>query len=111
MNYIKLFKEESEKEKIILKKNELEMFEKYLFLIEEWNKKINITSIKKKEEVVIKHFFDSILVLKYVSLFGKVADIGSGGGFPGIPLKIINPSLEMFLIEPIRKRANFLKSV
>ena len=87
------------------------MFEKYLFLIEEWNKKVNITSIIKHDEIVIKHFLDSLLVLKHVSLFGKIADIGSGGGFPGIPLKIMNPSFEIFLIEPIRKRANFLRTV
>jgi len=106
-----LLKDEAKKKEIFLKSEELEFFEKYLFLIEEWNKKINITSIKNKEEVAIKHFLDSLLVLKHVFLFGKIADIGTGGGFPGIPLKIVEPSLEMFLIEPIRKRANFLRTV
>jgi 16S rRNA (guanine527-N7)-methyltransferase len=106
-----LLKDEANKEKIFLKSEELKLFEKYLFLIEEWNKKINITSIKNQEEVVIKHFIDSLLVLKHVYLFGIIADIGTGGGFPGIPLKIVDPSLEMFLIEPIRKRANFLRTV
>jgi 16S rRNA (guanine527-N7)-methyltransferase len=106
-----LLKEEAKKEKIFLKNEQVVLFEKYLFLIEEWNKKINITSIKNKEEVAIKHFIDSLLVLKYVFLSGKIADIGTGGGFPGIPLKIVEPSLEIFLIEPIRKRANFLRTV
>jgi len=92
-------------------KKEIELFEKYLFLIEEWNKKINITSIKNKEEVAIKHFIDSLLVLKHVSLYGIIADIGTGGGFPGIPLKIVKPSFEILLIEPIRKRSNFLRTV
>jgi 16S rRNA (guanine527-N7)-methyltransferase len=110
-NWKTLLKDEANKEKIFLKSEELKLFEKYLFLIEEWNKKINITSIKNQEEVVIKHFIDSLLVLKHVYLFGIIADIGTGGGFPGIPLKIVDPSLEMFLIEPIRKRANFLRTV
>ena len=106
-----ILKQEVKKEKIFLKKEEIELFKKYLFLIEEWNKKINITSIKNQEEVAIKHFIDSLLVLKHVPLSGRVADIGTGGGFPGIPLKIAEPSLEIFLIEPIRKRANFLRTV
>jgi 16S rRNA (guanine527-N7)-methyltransferase len=106
-----VLKEETKKEGIFLKNEQIEMFEKYLFLIEEWNKKINITSIKNREEVSIKHFIDSLLVLKHVSLSGVIADIGTGGGFPGIPLKIVKPSLEIFLIEPIRKRANFLRTV
>jgi 16S rRNA (guanine527-N7)-methyltransferase len=106
-----ILKEESKKEGIFLNNEQIEMFEKYLFLIEEWNKKINITSIKNKEEVAIKHFIDSLLVLKHVYLSGIIADIGTGGGFPGIPLKIVEPSFEMFLIEPKRKRASFLKTV
>jgi 16S rRNA (guanine527-N7)-methyltransferase len=106
-----ILKQEAKKEEIFLKKEEIELFKKYLFLIEEWNKKINITSIKNQEEVAIKHFIDSLLVLKHVPLSGRVADIGTGGGFPGIPLKIAEPSLEIFLIEPIRKRANFLRTV
>ena len=106
-----ILKQEAKKEEIFLKKEEIELFKKYLFLIEEWNKKINITSIKNQEEVAIKHFIDSLLVLNYVPLSGRVADIGTGGGFPGIPLKIAEPSLEIFLIEPIRKRANFLRTV
>ena len=106
-----VLKEESKKEEIFLNNEQIEMFEKYLFLIEEWNKKINITSIKNKEEVAIKHFIDSFLVLNHVPLSGRVADVGTGGGFPGIPLKIAEPALEIFLIEPIRKRSNFLRTV
>ncbi len=106
-----VFKTETEKAGIILNKEKIELFEKYLFLLEEWNKKINLTTIRVREEVVIKHFIDSLFVLKQVPLSGKIADIGSGGGFPGIPLKIMNPSLKITLIEPIRKRASFLKTV
>lgn len=110
VNFKNIIKKETKKEGFFLKKEEVELFEKYLFLLEEWNKKINITSIKNREEVIIKHFIDSILVLKYVSLYGTIADIGTGGGFPGIPLKIVDPSLEIFLVEPMRKRSNFLRT-
>ena len=73
-----ILKKEAKKEEIFLKKEEIELFKKYLFLLEEWNKKINITSIKNQEEVAIKHFIDSLLVLNHVPLSGRVADIGTG---------------------------------
>ena len=92
-----------------LNDQELELFEIYLRELNEWNRKINITSIKNTEDIIIKHFIDSLYVLKYVTLSGKIADIGSGGGFPGIPLKIKKPALDMVLIESSRKKANFLQ--
>ena len=78
------------------------------FLIEE-NKKINLTAITKEDEIYIKHFYDSIIVSKYIdfSISLKVADIGTGAGFPGIPLKIIYPNLKLYLIEPTLKRCLF----
>jgi len=105
-----VFKNASENIGILLREKEIALFEKYLLLLEEWNKKINITAIKSREEIAIKHFIDSLSVLKHVSLSGKIADLGSGGGFPGIPLKIVEPALDLVLIEPIRKRANFLRT-
>ncbi|MGI6710145.1 MAG: 16S rRNA (guanine(527)-N(7))-methyltransferase RsmG [Bacilli bacterium] len=80
------------------------------FLIEE-NKKINLTAITKEDEIYIKHFYDSIIVSKYIdfSISLKVADIGTGAGFPGIPLKIIYPNLKLYLIEPTLKRCLFLE--
>lgn len=87
-------------------------FEKYYEILEEESKKYNLTSITSKEEVYIKHFYDSALPLKKIDLSNKkVIDVGSGAGFPGIPLKIVNPSIKMTLVEPTTKRANFLKMV
>lgn len=84
----------------------------YNYLLEE-NKKYNLTRITDYEEVLIKHFYDSLTLLK-TGLFKSgmsVADIGSGAGFPGIPLAIINKDINFSLIESQTKKANFLKSV
>lgn len=82
--------------------------EYYKFLIEE-NEKYNLTAITEKDEVFYKHFLDCAKVLEYIDLSGKViCDVGSGAGFPGIVLKILCPSLKLYIIEPIGKRCNFL---
>ncbi|MEI6125020.1 MAG: 16S rRNA (guanine(527)-N(7))-methyltransferase RsmG [Pseudomonadota bacterium] len=94
---------------IALDSNEIDLFSRYLVELQEWNKKINITSITKAEDIIIKHFLDSLTVFQYIDVYGCVVDIGSGGGFPGIPLKIKKPSLNMLLIEAKRKKANFLR--
>ena len=96
---------------IILSEKELLLFEIYLEILQEWNKKINITSIKKTEDIIIKHFIDSLSVLKFIDISGSLVDIGSGGGFPGIPIKIKIPALKLTLIEATRKKSNFLKTV
>ncbi len=90
-------------------KKEAGLFKLYLDILQEWNSKVNITSIKKHEDIIIKHILDSIAVIKYIDISGKIVDIGSGGGFPGIPLKIKIPSLQVTLIEAKRKKANFLR--
>lgn len=83
----------------------------YDFLVEE-NKKYNLTAITELDEVYIKHFYDSTMMMKFVDLEGKrLCDIGSGAGFPSIPLKIIIPSLRVTIIEPTLKRVNFLKEL
>lgn len=83
----------------------------YEILIEE-SKKMNLTSITEIEDVYIKHFYDSILLSKTVDLKSKsLVDVGTGAGFPGLVLKIIEPSLDVTLVEPTTKRCNFLKLV
>ncbi|MCX8042972.1 MAG: 16S rRNA (guanine(527)-N(7))-methyltransferase RsmG [Desulfobacterota bacterium] len=96
---------------LTLSAKELTLFEIYLQILQEWNKKINITAIKTTKDIIIKHFIDSLAVLKYINISGSLVDIGSGGGFPGIPIKINNPSIELTLIEANRKKSNFLKTV
>ena len=101
-------------ERIISKltKEQKEKFQIYYdFLINE-NKLYNLTSITDINEVYIKHFYDSFSLLDYLNLDDlKVLDIGSGAGFPGIPLKIMNDKIKLTIIEPTLKRINFLKEL
>ncbi len=76
-----------------------------------WNSRINLTAITAPEDIAIKHFVDSLLPQKVIKLEGSLADIGSGAGFPGVPLKIINPWLCVSLVESNRKKANFLRHI
>lgn len=82
----------------------------YLYMnnLIEWNQKINLTAIKDEKEIVIKHFIDSVLVNKYID-GNKILDLGSGAGFPGIPLKIVNRNLKVTLIDSVNKKVNFMK--
>ncbi len=91
--------------------NQLEKFDKYMRLLLEWNEKINLTSIVEPDEVKIKHFLDSLTVLKYIHDDDKVIDIGTGAGFPGIPLKIMKPDAKITLLDSLNKRINFLNIV
>lgn len=76
-----------------------------------WNQKMNLTSIKKPKEMAEKHFIDSISITPFLDQNLKLLDLGSGGGFPGIPLKIMIPSLQFVLLDSSRKKVNFLKQV
>jgi 16S rRNA (guanine527-N7)-methyltransferase len=76
-----------------------------------WNRKINLTSITLPQDIAVKHFVDSLAPAQFISENARLLDIGSGGGFPGIPLKILKPSLSVLLIDGVRKKANFLKHV
>jgi 16S rRNA (guanine527-N7)-methyltransferase len=91
---------------------QINAFITYLFELKKWNKAYNLTSLEKDEDIVVKHFLDSLLYLKAMPEGEiKVADIGSGAGFPGIPIKIIRPETEMYLIEPSRKKFAFLRHI
>lgn len=74
-----------------------------------WNRKMNLTAITAPTEVAVKHFLDSLAPVPVIPSGGKLLDIGSGGGFPGIPLKIAIPSLSVVLIDASRKKVSFLK--
>lgn len=90
--------------------NIVEMFKKYYELLIYFNEKFNITAITEEKEVYIKHFVDSILPTNIFKK-GMLIDIGSGGGFPAIPLKIINKDLEVTMLEATGKKCEFLKTV
>lgn len=86
-------------------------FNEYMDLLLEWNKKINLTAITEKDEIVLKHFIDSLTIKKYIKSNSKVLDVGTGAGFPGIPLKIYDNSLDITLLDSLNKRINFLNDV
>lgn len=85
----------------------------YKDLLKEWNQKINITSIDDDEEIYLKHFIDSLLLLDIDNLSENktIIDVGTGGGFPGLPLKIINENYKVTLLDSLRKRIDFLSQV
>ena len=96
-----------------LNNKQIDNFQKFYTLLQEWNYKIDITKIVDEDEVYIKHFLDSLLITKsgVIEKNQKIIDVGTGGGFPGIPLKIYNDSLSFTLLDSLKKRINFLDIV
>ena len=90
---------------------QIKKFYKYMNLLIEWNEKINLTAITEPKEIIIKHFIDSLTVLKDVKGKNTLVDVGTGAGFPGIPLKIMNEEIKITLLDSLNKRINFLNEV
>lgn len=90
---------------------QLEKFYQYMNLLLEWNEKINLTAIVEPKEVILKHFIDSLTINKYLKENSTLADVGTGAGFPGIPLKILRPDIKITLVDSLNKRINFLNEV
>ena len=90
-----------------------EQFLRYLSHLLEWNRVINLTAIVDPNEIIIKHFVDSLAVLVTTDFTDEslVFDVGSGGGFPGIPIKIMKSGVQLVLVEPVQKKCSFLNSV
>jgi 16S rRNA (guanine527-N7)-methyltransferase len=87
-------------------------FKTYLLELQKWNRVHNLTGIKKDVDIITKHFLDSLLYMKGMPQGAlKVADVGTGAGFPGLPIKIIRPEIEMFLIESSVKKTLFLRHI
>ncbi len=107
------FIEELEKLNIILTEEQIEKLNKFYELLIEWNKKINLTRIEDEEEVYLKHFYDSLTIVKVVDLskINTLCDVGTGAGFPGIVLKIVFPNLKVTLIDSLQKRVNYLNTI
>ena len=94
-----------------MKKNKSRNFINICGKLLEWNQKINLTAITNPDEIIQKHFIDSITIAKYLKKNTKLIDVGTGAGFPGIPLKIIRPDLRITLLDSLNKRINFLNEI
>ncbi len=96
---------------ILLEKKQIEQFYFYMEQLLTWNKKINLTAITQPEEIIVKHFVDSMTIAKQIGENAKLIDVGTGAGFPGIPLKIIREDIEITLLDSLNKRIRFLDEV
>lgn len=94
-----------------LSENQINKFYRYMDLLLEWNEKINLTAIVDKNEIILKHFIDSITISKYIPFGTRLIDVGTGAGFPGIPLNIIREDVDIVLLDSLQKRINFLNIV
>lgn len=106
-----MLKDLSRKLNIDLTNEQVEQFEGYQNLLLEWNEKINLTAITEENDIIIKHFIDSMTVSKYFKGNDKVIDVGTGAGFPGVPLKIVDKTLKITLLDSLNKRINYLNDV
>nr|MDE5741897.1 16S rRNA (guanine(527)-N(7))-methyltransferase RsmG [Oscillospiraceae bacterium] len=107
------FAEIFNKENLSVSMEQYERFKKYSELLVEWNKKMNLTAITDKYGIAVKHFLDSVLPLKFLDIpeGASLIDVGTGAGFPGLPLKIIRPDINLTLLDSLNKRVNFLSEV
>ena len=110
---MKLLKEQAKNHGLNLNKEQLNKFEVYEGFLLSYNKFTNLTRITDHKEILIKHFLDSLLIVNFFELKEgmKVADIGTGAGFPGIPLKILKPEIDLTLVESSSKKVAFLKEL
>lgn len=113
MEYFDMLNEACQSMGLSFDEGKYNKFIKYKDLIKEWNQKINLTAITDDEEIIKKHFIDSIKVFNcdYVKNAKSIIDIGTGGGFPGIPMKIVKENSKMVLLDSLNKRINFLNEV
>jgi len=113
MDYYKLIEASCKSVNLGFDEGKYSQFAEYKNLIQEWNEKINHTAITDDEGIIKKHFIDSIKVFNFPELHSAktVVDIGTGAGFPGIPMKIVKPDMEVVLLDSLMKRVNFLNEV
>lgn len=98
---------------IELTEEQLSDLERYYELLIEWNEKMNLTALTEPQDVALKHFCDSILLLKYADIpsDSSLIDVGTGAGFPSIPIKIVRPDIKLCLLDSLNKRLTFLAEV
>jgi 16S rRNA (guanine527-N7)-methyltransferase len=96
---------------IELSEKQLNQFYNYMNILIEWNKVMNLTNITEPEEIIQKHFVDSLTILKSIKENDSIIDVGTGAGFPGIPIKIVFPETRITLLDSLNKRIKFLEEV
>lgn len=108
---LKILKTGAEELGVDLTDGAVALFDEYLSELKVWNRKINLTAIETDEGIVTKHFLDSLTPHRYLRGVARLLDIGAGGGFPGLPLKIADPSLEVALIDSVEKKVHFMRHI
>ena len=108
---MKELKEIFEKYNIQVSQNQEQMFDEYFSMLVETNKHLNLTAITEERDVLIKHFLDSVLPERLIPQNATIVDVGTGAGFPALPLKIVRPDLKVCLVDSLNKRINFLNAV
>ncbi len=103
--------ENSKKINIDINETEANKFYEYTQLLLEWNNKINLTAITEENDIILKHYIDSLTTSELIKDSKTILDIGTGAGFPGIPLKIVNEEKEFVLVDSLNKRIKFLEEV
>jgi 16S rRNA (guanine527-N7)-methyltransferase len=113
MNKLDEFKRKSQSIQVLLDEEQLNFFSDFMDFMIKWNDRVRLTSITEETEVIDKHFVDSLTALKAKVIKDKdrVLDLGTGGGFPGIPLKIINPTIDLVMLDSRLKKIEYLKEV
>src|SRR5689334_9609489 len=92
---------------LVLDRLQLDRFAQLAAELGKWNRKINLTAIAAEEEIVVKHFVDSLTLARVVTDSGSLLDLGSGGGFPALPLKILFPELQVVAVDAVEKKIIF----
>lgn len=110
---IELLKEEAERIGITLDEYAVDRFDYYAERLLRWNEHVNLTAITEPDEIVVKHFGDSLYPMRYIKFSPgqKMVDVGSGAGFPGLPILIANPELELNFVDCVAKKLGFVKDV
>ena len=101
----------SKKINVQLNDEQIKKYFEYMTLLLDWNEKINLTAITEMDDVILKHFIDSMTVLKYIENEESIIDVGTGAGFPGIPIAIMKKDVKITLLDSLNKRINFLNEV
>ncbi len=95
---------------IAITEKQAQLLSRHIQIMLEWNLRVNLTRITESEEIIVKHLLDSIVPAKFLPSSGYALDVGAGAGFPGIPLKILYPGLQMVLLDSSRKKVSFLSA-